>query len=305
MRVFRTLMVIALVSSPGFAAAELSGDDIPAGSTWYFHADLGEMRSTEGGRELYGWIEREILDDVHEETGLDVSREIDRITAFSAMPEGAVIVAEGAISQDSKDKLLAFAFAADDFRTLTHGKQTYYFVEGDRSGDEVEVDAFEDGAYFSFALDDRIVVTSTSEQMKEMLDNGGRVVPANPGSGTLFVLTAEKSLIQAGLDAGELESEDDGEWDSKILRNTEEIAVMVSDVAGKLAVETRLVAKQAEMAQSLASVVRGLVSLIALSDDMDPAIADVLRSTKVDVDGATLKISLAFDPAIVVAALDE
>lgn len=304
MQALRNLLLFALVSFPLIATAELEVDGIPDGSTWYFHADLDEMRRSPAGKEVYGWIEREILSDIREESGFDIGRETDRLTAFSAQPEGAVVMIEGKFSQDSRDKLLALAFAADRFETLKHEDHTYYFVEGEHHDEDVEVDAFEDGVYFSFALKDRIVATSTSEQMHALLANNGRIASGKTKSRALFVLAAEKSLLQAGVKADEMNLGDGSGWQSNILRNTEQVAVVVAEMAGKLAVDTRLVAREPELAESLASIVRGLISLQVFSDEMDPEFAQVLQTTKVDVDGSTLRISLAFDPALVVAALD-
>ncbi len=59
------------------------------------------------------------------------------------------------------------------------------------------------------------------------------------------------------------------------------------------------------MAQSLASIVRGLIALSAFSDNMEPEIAEFLRSTKVDVVDNMLKVSVTLSPEIVVSALEE
>ena len=58
------------------------------------------------------------------------------------------------------------------------------------------------------------------------------------------------------------------------------------------------------MAESLASIVRGLISLQVFNDDMDPEIATFLQNTDVDVDGNKLTISVALDPEVVVAAIE-
>ena len=55
--------------------------------------------------------------------------------------------------------------------------------------------------------------------------------------------------------------------------------MLVADIAGKLAVETQLIAKQPELAESLASIIRGLISLTMFSDDMDPDVSALLQST--------------------------
>ena len=83
-----------------------------------------------------------------------------------------------------------------------------------------------------------------------------------------------------------------------------QLAVIVADVAGKIGIETKLIATQPEMAESLASIVRGLISLAMFSEDMDPEVTQFLKATTVAVDGSALKIKLALDPESVVVALD-
>ncbi len=159
--------------------------------------------------------------------------------------------------------------------------------------------------YFTFALKNRLLATSSREQLERLLDNEGRLPDRRTTErGTLIVLTAEKSLIQAGIQADQIEDSGEGGWQSNILRNTEQLAIMVADAAGKIAIETQLIATQPEMAESLASIVRGLISLASFSEDTDPDIAEFLRGTTVNVDGSSLNIRLALDPDSVIVALD-
>ena len=58
-------------------------------------------------------------------------------------------------------------------------------------------------------------------------------------------------------------------------------------------------------AESLASIVRGLIALAAFSDEIEPEISDILSSTKVDVKENRLKISVTLSPETLVAALEE
>lgn len=307
MTMSRLLLIALLLALPGFAGAELSADGVPATSTWYFHADFEEMRTSDAGKHLYGWLQREVFDDIRDDAGIDLDKEANSVTAFSAEESGAVVLIEGKISQDSQDKLLAMAAGAESLETLQHKGKTFYFAEGEGHGDNgnIDIDSFDNGVYFTFALKNRILATSTREKMESLLESKGKLPRRDTANGTLIVLTAEKSLIQAGMHADQIEEDGDGGWKSNILRNTEQVAVMIADVAGKLAVETQLIAKQPEMAESLASIVRGLISLTMFSDDMDSDVSQFLQGTSVDVDGSTLKISVSVDPEAVVALLDD
>ena len=138
--------------------------------------------------------------------------------------------------------------------------------------------------------------------MEALLADKGKVTGVRGEKGQLFVLSAERNLMQAGARTNEFD--DDGDWDSNILRNTEQAALLIADQAGKIAIEAQLVTTEAEMAESLASIVRGLISLQVFNDDMDPDIANFLQNTDVDVDGNKLTISVTLDPEVVVAAIE-
>jgi hypothetical protein len=307
MRFSKQLIFALLLALPGLTLGELTASGLPATSTWYFHADLDEMRGSDAGKPLYAWLQSEVFTDVREDAGIDLDKEADRITAFSALESGAVVSIEGNISQETRDKLRALTADAEEFDTLKHKGTTFYYVKGDEHGNngDIDVDSFENGAYFTFALKNRILATSSREQMERMLDSKGRLPARKADSGTLIVLTAEKSLIQAGIQADQVEDRGEGGWQSNILKNTEQLAVMVADAAGKMAIETRLIATQPEMAESLASIVRGLISLAMFSEETDPDVAEFLKSTTVDVDGSVLNIRLALDPESVVMVLDD
>ena len=310
MRISRLLIVGLLLFMPGFGSAAVAPDSVPATSTWYFHADFEQMRTSDAGKHLYGWLQREVFEDIHDDAGINLDREADRITAFSDEENGAVVMIEGKISQESKDKLLALAAGAESLETFEHKGKTFYFAEGeghDDDGDDgdIKIDSFDNGVYFTFALKNRLLATSTREKVEALLASDGKMPRRKTANGTLIVLSAEKSLIQAGMKADRVDDDGEGGWESNILRNTEQVAVLVADVAGKIAVETQLIAKKPEMAESLASIVRGLISLTLFSDDMDPDVSEFLQGTSVDVDGSKLKISVSVDPEMLVAVLDD
>ena len=58
------------------------------------------------------------------------------------------------------------------------------------------------------------------------------------------------------------------------------------------------------MAESLASVARGLISLASFDDSMEPETAAVLQGARVEAKGNSLSLSLAVDPSLVVRTLD-
>jgi hypothetical protein len=297
---------LLLILAPLTVLAGLEAKDLPATSTWYFHADLSEMRRSESGASLYAWLEKEVFAEVKADSGIDLGKEVDQVTAFSSEDNGAVMVVSGRFSQQTRDKALAAAATADRFEMLKANGHSFYYVQGkgEIETDNIEIDGIGNEFYFSFDLKDKLIVAAEKEQLLSMLDNQGKISGARSNSGALFVLTAERSLLQAGVNTDRIEPDDDG-FQSNILRNTKQVALMIADVAGKIAIEARLEATAAETAQSLASIVRGLIALQAFSDDMDPKVSQLLQATRVDVQQNTLKISVALSPEAITAALDE
>ena len=69
-----------------------------------------------------------------------------------------------------------------------------------------------------------MLVTGSEDQMKSMLANGGKVAGSRSHKGALLVLSAEKTMLQAGMNSSAVGDDGDSGWDSNILRNTEQAA---------------------------------------------------------------------------------
>ncbi len=306
MRFSRIFLGWALFTTPMLAVASVAAKDFPADTSWYFHADFEEMRASPSGARLYEWLDAEVFEEIRQETGVDLAKEADRVTAFSADGSGAVLVLDGRISQATRDKALAIAAGSQRFETLESRGKTYYYVLGDGGigEDDIEIHGVDKELYFSFAVKNKLLVASKKEQMQALLASGGKL-PRDGSRGEGFiVLTAERSLIQAGMKPDEIGHGESG-FESNILRNTRQVALVIADVAGKIAIEAQLMAREPELAQSLASIVRGLIALQAFSDEIDPELSAVLSGAHVDVNDALLKISLALSVEVLARALDD
>ena len=311
MRKLKLLIVGLLLAVPGLATADLG--DIPGGTTWYLHVDFDQMRSESAGKGVYAWMVDEIFDDVKEDAGVDLENELDSLTGFSVEGQGPIFLFEGNVSQTSKDRLMALIAAEGNLSPLkSSGKSYYRFTDGgdDSAGfgsDNIEIqfDELENESWISMALENKVLVTATEEQMKAMLKKGGKISGSRGHNGALLVLTADKPLVQAGMNSVALGEESDGEsgWESNILRNTEQVAFLVAAAADKLAIEAKLITTEPDMATSLASVARGLISLMLFSDDMDADIVALVQGTRIEADGRNLIISLAVDPEMIVSTL--
>ena len=303
MPVLRLIFFLLLFCAPLVANPGVTGADFPGNTIWYAHADLEQMRSAASGKDLYNWLDGEVFIEIYEEIGIDVGKETDRVTAYADNEHGSVIIVEGPVSQETKDKVLALAAIGKDLNLLKSGGKDYYQFGDTDENSGTDLDALEDGGFFSFDIKDKVIVTSTEEQMKTLLDRNGKLAGMGNHSNALFVLTADKSLVQAGLRTDELD-DDDG-WDSNILRNTEQVAVLIADSDGFIAIEVHLVTSEPGMAQSISSIVNGLIALQAFNDDLSPEIVSLIQNTKIEVKDSTLSINTVIDPAQIIAILDD
>ena len=312
MRTLKFLVVILLLAMPAIVHADAT--DVPGSAVWYFHVDLDAMKAEGAGEGLYQWLDDEVFSDIQEKSGFDVESEVDQATAFSMADQGPVIVIEGNISQASKDKLLVFVAANGDLQPLKASGKNYYHLQISDDDDDdrreyqggnirIDFESLKDESWMSFAVANKIIVTSSEEQMQQLLASNGKIAGAGSHGGALIVLTAEKTLLQAGMNSKLLGDDGDADWDSNILRNAEQIAFMLAAAENQLVIEAKLITKEADMAQSLASVVRGLIGLTAFSDELDAEVIAIIQGTEVEAVGNELSITLAVNTDLVVAAL--
>ena len=310
MYVSRLIFFLLMFSFPMHAGAAFTTGDLPGDTIWYMHADLAAMRTTESGSKIYVWFEDEIADDVSEDMGIDLSTEVNSITAYSDATSGTAVVVEGPLTKESQERLLAMGTvqADGDIDLLEYKGMTYFHVgdeedEGKRGNEPF--DDLEDSAWFSFAVDGKAILASTEKQLQALLDSGGEVAGAGSHDGALFVLSADKTFVQAGMQADNMALEDDDDWESNILRNTQQAALLIADKDGMIAIEAQLVSTDPKMAQAIGGIANGLISLQAFNSELDPEIQDLIRNTRVEVTDNTLSINTVIDPDIVAAVLDD
>ena len=304
------LALIALV--PLSATADIKVGDLPGNTVWYFHADLVAMRNGDAGSKVYAWFEDEVAGDVREEVGIDITAEVASITAFSNDTDGSIVIIEGPMTKATTDKILALAAQEGPVDPREHGGDTYYFF-----GDEDDIDDnfdeiledLEDALFVSFAISGKALITGTEAQMRDLLDNKGIVTGAGSHDGAILVLSANKSLVQVGLNTQGVidhsEYANDGDWESNIMQNTREAALLMADENGQIAIQAQLVSSDPKMAEAIGGIVNGLIALQAFNSDLGADIQNLIRNTKVGVLDNVLSISTVIDPALLVTILED
>lgn len=304
MRTLRYALIAIFAGLGGLCHAQIGADNLPPDTKWYVHADLKALRTASSAKPLYDWLDGEVFVEVHAELGIDL-KEAEAITAFADSNLGTIVVVDGPIAEDTRDKLLALAAADATLNQFEYGGKSYYHASesGNHKTGNESLDDLQDSAWFTFDVKNKVIVTSDENQLKALLDSGGRL-PGNHGrNGELFVLTADHNFVQAGALTNALDDDDD--WDSNILRNTEQVALLVSGRDDLLAVEAQLVSREPQMAKSLGSIANGLLSLQALSSDLDPDLRNLLSNTRVEVKDKVLSVNLVIDAKQVVAMLND
>jgi hypothetical protein len=303
---FNKFLITAMmvVFMPLCAIAGVKSGDLPANVQWYFHADLQQLQKSDVGMTIYTFLEEEAFAEVREETGFDIGESIEAVTAYANVEEGVVVVVDGELAQDDKDKVMAIialqsgesdaAFAPKAYKGANYYRISEHEESDHDHNGNGSLDTLDEEAFFCFDVKGKILLTSSAATMERLIDNKGRIKADKKSQGTLFVMTADRSFIQAGMQPGEFGEEAD--FDSNLIQNAKQLAVLVSDKAGQLSIETLLIATDPAMAESLGGIVRGLIGLAVLDDSMEPEVASIIRSTKVDVKDATLSVSMSFKP---------
>lgn len=327
MFLIRSVLFLLYFSIPFTAVAAVTSGDLPDGTLWYLHADLEQMRSAEPGQNLYAWLDDEMFIEIEDEIGIDLGKEVNSVIAYSSSNSGTVILIEGPLRKETQERLIAAARIEGSVTDSTHKGKDYFLIVDDHDSDDSDdsddysddgrrqiyrnshrsgepLQDLEDGAYFSFALKNKLLVTGSEEQMKELLDSGGKLAGGSSHDGALFVLTADKAFVQAGLNADEIDHDDDDDWNSTILRNTEQVALTVAGVEDMISVEAQLVSTDPAMAQSLGGIANGLLSLQAFNSELDPEIKSLILNTKIDVNDNVLSISTVITPEVIIRTLD-
>ncbi|MEM6730146.1 MAG: hypothetical protein AAF658_01245 [Myxococcota bacterium] len=295
MRRLTSLIVFLTAPLVASSAHATIGVDALGEASWYLHVDFEEMKKGPAGTDVYAWFQAEIFDEIKKETGIDLGSKLEQLTAFGRTETDSVVVLEGNFPKDIEEKLMQGLQPEGVSKKSVAGKTYWQIGEQAYEGKKLKVELDKtDEVYVSFALPKQIVAAFDKKKIEAVLKKGGVSPKGTPGPNALFVLSAERNLLQAGANADVLDEE--ANWDSKLVSNTKQVALLVADSEGKLAIDAKLKARKPEMAESMANVIRGLIGLSYFSEDMEPGIASLLRSTKVNVADGILELSVVLDP---------
>lgn len=255
MNVRNLLLAALLLPISVFAADDLGGD-----SPWFVHVNLAAMRDASDGGALYGWLEREVIDDLEEEFGEGRVSGIEQVSVFGTSDgDGVGVLMTGGIDAEARGEIVR-SFAAEPLDDAGEGA---YEVGADADiADEIDIELDEGALFLAFDEAGDLFVTSR-RSLLDRFQSGARFAPA--ATTELLVIRAN-SLVSGGVDTETL-SNGPIQWDSKMMRNIRRAGFALSDVDGGYDVSLELVAVDESQAQALVNVVQGLIGLQALANE--------------------------------------
>lgn len=296
------------------ARADLAEGDLPADVQWYGHADLSAMEKSVTGRRILDFLDDEVFEELEEDTGITLQEDLQAVTVFGGAGEqDGAIVLFGEISEKNRTKIQAVMELRTEYsKENRRGIEIFTLESRSKKGKNADWDSDSDDmfsgdktTYVAFSKRKQTLITQNKSRLDAFVKAGGELERRSKleSPGTLLVLKADKSMVKAGMNANAGIAEK-GDWDSNILQHMRQIALVLSDKDDKAAIEAQLVTGNEQLAESLKNIVQGVISIKSLDQDGDPKLMEMLRSIKLDLDGATIRASILLDPDMLEEVID-
>lgn len=255
------LLTLLLLPFTVTAADDSLGDD----SRWFVQVNLAAMRDASDDGALYGWLRREVIEDLEEEFGEGTVDDLDALAVFGAGPDrdGFSVMIEGRLNADMRGTVLR-RLAAEP---LSDAADAYEAGANEELAEEYDLEI--DGGTLYLAFDDYSAAFVTTR--RSLLDDflAGERFNSIDGS-DLLVIRADPML--SGAVDTEAIGKGHGSWNSKVMRNIRRAGFALTDADGGYDVRVELIAVDEAQAQALQNIVQGLVSLHALAEE-EPELA--------------------------------
>lgn len=259
------------VCAVGVQAQPVSAED----SAFYLAINIDAIRDGQASAALYSVIDQKILDKLRAQLGSDAVDAIDGVSIFGTGDnQTPVILLHGDISQTARDRFVDKLFKKkDDVELQTeHGRN--YFAFGDHFSfgdaqlhwDGGESENHHDPLLLAFGDRGQTMITPNPDAMSDFLREG--FLPNAVMAEDLMVLKADRALAQGGLNNRHMAfSGNGGAWESELFKKVERFGVVVADDAEALRISVEAQTSSPELAQALGNIVKGIISLKALSSD--------------------------------------
>lgn len=291
---FRCILLTLLLLPLTTPAADGTLGD---GSRWFVQVNLAAMRDASDDGALYGWLQREVIDDLEEEFGQGSVDDFDAVTVFGASDssDGLGIVLDGRMDADMRERLIE-RLAADPLTDIAGG-EAYAVGSNEELADEFNLELDDGSLFLAFGDDAAAFVTSSRSLLDDFLA-GERF--QRPAASELLVVRANP-LVSGAVDTASIGA-GHGNWDSQVMRNIRRAGFALADADGSYDVNVELIAFDEAQAQALQNIVQGVIGLQALSgEEPDFAFVSTLQTQR---EGERVSLSVQVSSQELMGLLD-
>jgi hypothetical protein len=290
----RSILLTLLLLPLAVSAADKSlGED----SRWFVQVNLAAIRGASDDGALYGWLQREVIEDLEEEFGEGSVDDFDAITVFGTSDdgEGLGIVLDGRMDADMRERVIRRS-AATPIEDLGDGN-AYVLGGNEELAEEFDIEFDGDPLFMAFGERSGAFVTSSRALLEAFLD-GARF--ERIAASELLIIRADPML--SGAVDTEAIGEGYGNWNSKVMRNIRRAGFALTDAGGGYDVNVELIAVDEAQAQALQNIVQGVIGLQALADE-EPELSFV-SSLQTQRDGERVSLSVQVSSEELMGLLD-
>jgi hypothetical protein len=259
-------------------ARPFCASDVPAESKWVAYADTAKIRSSQVGRFMLASMDandRAKLDGFHAIFKFDLIQDIDSVLLFGPNlkknGEGVLIIS----GHFDKTHLVTMLKANDTYASVLHDDTVIHNWVDDKYREKSP----DKRTYGAFAPNGDIVMGDSQSLVKKALDVlSGRSAGLSMDSALNLSDRSDAVLVAAAL-----EVQDGARLPSKaaMLRQTRNMYFAMREADGELHTELEINADSAEAAFYMDSVVRGMLSMVFLHDDVRPGLSELARGVQV------------------------
>ncbi len=285
-----TLLLLPLAVS---AADRTLGED----SRWFVQVNLAAIRGASDDGALYGWLQREVIEDLEEEFGEGSVDDFDAITVFGTSDDGQGlgIVLDGRMDADMRERVIRRS-AATPLEDIGGGN-AYVLGGNEELAEEFDIEFDGDPLFMAFGERSGAFVTTSRALLEAFLD-GARF--ERIAASELLIIRADPML--SGAVDTEAIGEGYGNWNSKVMRNIRRAGFALTDAGGGYDVNVELIAVDEAQAQALQNIVQGVIGLQALADE-EPELSFV-SSLQTQRDGERVSLSVQVSSEELMGLLD-
>lgn len=283
-------ILLALLLLPLPLAVSAADRSLGEDSRWFVQINLAAIRAASDDGALYGWLQRELIEDLEEEFGEGSVDDFDAITVFktSDSGDGLGIVLDGRMNADIRERVIRRS-AATPLEDIGGGNA--YVLGGNKTLAE-SLDIEFDGAPLFMAFGERSgAFVTTSRALLEAFLDGARF--ERIAASELLIIRADPML--SGAVNIEAIGEGYGNWNSKVMRNIRRGGFALTDAGGGYEVNIELIAVDEAQAQALQNIVQGVIGLQALADEGPESAFLSTLQTQRDGERVSLSVQVSSD----------